>query len=87
MKKILLIILIAMSPFITLPQFDTSLKDTINNEPVIESYLLNSSGVVIDSKLKYENKNYFNLFELPTGYYFIVQYTNNYIYTRRYVLN
>ena len=87
MKKLLLITLIAMSPFITLSQFDTSLKDTINNEPVKESYLINESGVVIDSKLKYENKNYFSLLELPTGYYFIVQYTNNYVYTRRYVIN
>lgn len=76
-----------MFPIISLAQFDTSLKDTINNEPVKESYLLNSVGTVIDSKLEFEPKTYFDLLGLPNGYYFIVQCTNTFVYTRRYVLN
>ena len=84
MKKILLTLILC--PFISIAQMDTSLKDSINGKPVKESYLLNSSGVIIDSKLEYDSKNYFSLLDLPTGYYFIIQCAENYTYTRRYLI-
>jgi hypothetical protein len=85
MKKLLTTLLLV--PFMSLAQMDTSLKDSINGNPVIESHLINISGEVLESKLSYETKDWFNLFGYPSGVYYIVQYTNVSVYVRRYIIN